>query len=97
EFRRVLFRSDPTEHDVIAADVSRFEETLGTKTAWVFFSDNWFESQKFPRETCDWIHGLGKVPYLRLMLRSDAEQDRAEKTFTLANILAGKFDNDRKA
>ena len=31
------------------------------------------------------------------MLRSDAEQDRAEKTFTLANILAGKFDNDLKA
>src|ERR1043166_8558533 len=74
---------DPTEHDVIAADVTRFEETLGTKTAWVFFSNNWFESRKFPRETCDWIRALGKIPYVRLMLRSDAEQDRAEKKFTL--------------
>src|SRR3954469_3697843 len=82
---------DPTEHDVTAADVTRFEEALGTKTAWVFFSNNWFESREFPRETCDWIRGLGKVPYVRLMLRSDAEQDRAEKIFTLANILAGKF------
>jgi hypothetical protein len=88
---------DPTEHDVTAANVSRFEKTLGTKTAWVFFSNNWFESRKFPRETCDWIRGLGKVPYVRLMLRSDAEQDRPEKTFTLANILAGKFDDDLKA
>src|SRR5947207_413112 len=89
--------SDPTEHDVTAADAARVDETLGTKTAWVFFSNNWFESRKFPRETCDWIRGLGKVPYVRLMLRSDAEQDRAEKTFTLANILAGKFDDDVKA
>jgi len=88
---------DPTEADVTAADVSRFEQTLGTKTAWVFFSDNWFESRKFPQQTCDWIRGLGKVPYIRLMLRSDAEQNRPEKTFTLANILAGKFDDDLKA
>ncbi|MEY2501611.1 MAG: hypothetical protein QOI07_1945, partial [Verrucomicrobiota bacterium] len=88
---------DPTEHDVTTADVTRFDETLGTKTAWVFFSNNWFESRKFPRETCDWIRGLWKIPYVRLMLRSDAEQDRPEKTFTLANIVAGKFDDDLKA
>src|SRR6185437_12691523 len=74
---------DPIEHDVTAADVARFEQALQTRTAWVFFSDNWFESRKFPRETCEWIHGLGKIPYMRLMLRSDAEQERAEKTFTL--------------
>jgi hypothetical protein len=88
---------DPSEHDVKSDDVTRFEQTLATKTAWVFFSNNWFESRKFPRATCDWIRGLGKIPYVRLMLRSDAEQDRAEKTFTLANILAGKFDDDLKA
>jgi len=27
---------DPTERDVTAEDVTRFEETLATKTAWVF-------------------------------------------------------------
>jgi hypothetical protein len=88
---------DPTEHDVTEKDVSQFEEALGTKTAWVFFSNNWFESRKFPRQTCDWIRGLGKVPYIRLMLRSDGEQDRPEKLFTLANIIAGQFDEDLKA
>jgi hypothetical protein len=88
---------DPTEHDVTSADVARFEQTLATKTAWIFFSDNWFESREFPVATCEWIRGLGKVPYLRLMLRSDVEQNRTEKTFTLANILAEKFDDDLKA
>jgi hypothetical protein len=88
---------DPSENDVTAGNVARFEQAVGTKTAWVFFSNNWFESRKFPAATCDWIRGLGKVPYIRLMLRSDAEQDRPEKTFTLARIVAGAFDDDLKA
>ena len=88
---------DPTEHDVTPANVASFEQTLGTKTAWVFFSNNWFESRKFPAATCEWIRELGKIPYLRLMLRSDLEQNRAEQNFSLANILAGKFDDDLKA
>jgi hypothetical protein len=88
---------DPTEHDVTAADVTRFEKALETKTAWVYFSNNWSESRRFPSATCEWIRGLGKVPYIRLMLRSDAEQNRPERTFTLANILAGKFDEDLKS
>jgi Glycosyl hydrolase family 26 len=88
---------DPTEHDVTAGDVVRFEQTLGTKTAWIFFSNNWSESRKFPVAMCEWIREIGKVPYLRLMLRSDLEQDHAEKTFTLAHILAGKFDDDLRA
>jgi hypothetical protein len=88
---------DPTEHDVTAASVSRFEAALDSKTAWVFFSNNWFESRKFPAPTCDWIRGLGKIQYIRLMLRSDAEQDRAEKLFTLANILRGRFDEDLRS
>jgi hypothetical protein len=88
---------DPTEHDVTAPDVARFEQTLGTKTAWVYFSNNWSESRHFPSEMCAWVRELGKVPYVRLMLRSDLEQERPEKTFNLANILAGKFDDDLKA
>jgi hypothetical protein len=88
---------DPTEHDVTAENVARFEQTLGTKTVWVFFSSNWSESREFPAATCDWIRGLGKIPYVRLMLRSDLEQNHAEKTFSLVNILAGKFDDDLKA
>ena len=89
--------SDPTEHDVNAADVARLEKVLETKTAWIYFSDNWSESRHFPSGMCDWVRVLGKVPYLRLMLRSELEQNRAEKTFNLANILAGKFDDDLKA
>ncbi len=88
---------DPTEHDVKPADAARFESAVGGGVAWIFFSDNWFESRKFPRETCTWIRGLGKAPYLRLMLRSDLEQSHAEKTYSLAKIIGGEFDDDLKA
>lgn len=87
---------DETEHNVTAADVLRFEQAVGKKTSWVYFSNNWCESRAFPAETCRWIHSLGKVPYIRLMLRSDLDQRHAEKLFSLQNILAGRFDPDLK-
>lgn len=86
--------SDPTEHDVTEANVATFERSVGKKTAWIFFSNNWFESRAFPQATCEWIRAAGKVPYVRLMLRSDAEQSHAEKLYTLASIAAGKWDDD---
>jgi len=83
-----------TEHDTSAKDVGKYEQTVGAGTTWVFFSDFWCESKAFPAAMCKWIHDLGKIPYVRLMLRSEYEQDRAEKVFTLDAIIAGRFDAD---
>jgi hypothetical protein len=88
---------DPTEHDVTPSDVAAYEKAIGTKTAWVYFSNNWFESREFPSTTCQWIRGLGKIPYVRLMLRSDVDQKHAEKIFSLTKIIAGDFDKDLRA
>jgi hypothetical protein len=88
---------DPTEHDVTAEDVLRYEQAVGARATWVYFSDNWFESRRFPEETCGWVRGLGKIPYIRLMLRSDVDQKHSEKTFTLAKISGGEFDADLRA
>jgi hypothetical protein len=85
---------DPTEHDVTSEDIARYEQAVGAKTAWIYFSDNWFESRKFPADMCGWIRDLGKVPYIRLMLRSDVDQRHAEKEFSLQKIVAGDFDVD---
>ncbi len=65
---------DPTEHDVTPADVARYERAVGKRTAWIYFSDNWFESRRFPAATCNWIRDLNKIPYIRLMLRSNVDQ-----------------------
>ena len=83
---------DPSEHDVTPADVARYEQAVGKKAAWIYFSDNWFESRSFPAAICHWIRDLGKTPYIRLMLRSDVDQKHSEKTFSLQKIVAGDFD-----
>jgi len=88
---------DPTEHDVTPGDVTRYEQAIGAKTAWIYFSDNWFESRKFPLEMCSWIRDLGKDPYARLMLRSDVDQRHGEKKFSLQKIIACEFDIDLRA
>jgi hypothetical protein len=88
---------DPTEHDVTPRDVARYENAIGQQTAWIYFSANWFESRSFPTETCGWIRDLGKVPYVRLMLRSDINQKHLEKAFTLPKIVGGAFDADLRA
>ena len=75
-------------------DVARYESAVGAKTTWVYFSDNWFESRAFPRSTCDWIRGLGKIPYVRLMLRSDVDQKHADRKYSLEKIIQGDFDAD---
>ena len=88
---------DPTEHDVRPGDVIAYEQAIGAQTTWIYFSNNWFESRVFPSATCLWIRDLGKIPYIRLMLRSDVDQKHAEKVFTLNKIIAGDFDSDLRA
>src|SRR5260370_25850552 len=65
---------DPTEHDVTPEDVARYEQAVGKQTTWIYFSNNWFESRKFSAVVCGWIRNLNKVPYIRLMLRSNVDQ-----------------------
>jgi hypothetical protein len=88
---------DPSEHDVTPADVTHYEDAVGKQTAWIYLSNNWFESRRFPASMCSWIRALGKVPYLRLMLRSDVDQRHSEKKFSLLKIIGGDFDADLRA
>jgi hypothetical protein len=88
---------DPSEHDVTPEDVRRYEQAIGQPVTWIYFSNNWFESRRFPEGMCSWVRDLGKIPYIRLMLRSDVDQKHAEKKFTLQKIAGGEFDADLRA
>ena len=82
------------EDDITLADVTAYEATVGHRVAWVYFSNNWYRSRAFPAKTARWIRRHGATPYVRLMLRSDPEQDHAEPRFTLRRIARGDFDAD---
>jgi len=86
------------EDDITPADVDAVTRILrGWRPDWITFSNNWYRSRAFPRDTAEWIRGRGAIPYIRLMLRSDPEEDHAEPLFTLTAIASGRFDADLKA
>jgi len=85
------------EDDLTLEDLRSYERAAGKSAAWVYFSHNWFHGRKFPVETASWIHQAGSIPYIRLMLRSDAEGDQADPVYSLSSILEGNFDEDLHA
>jgi hypothetical protein len=85
------------EDDLTPVDVASYQEAVGKRVAWVYFSHNAFRGAEFPWETALWIREGGAVPYIRLMLRSDADPKTREKIFTLQAILNGTFDEPLRA
>ncbi len=82
------------EDDITVKDLNSYVQTVGKPAAWVYFSDNWYRSRKFPLATATWIRAAGSIPFIRLMMRSDPDEDHAEPTFTLDRIINGVFDGD---
>ena len=85
------------EDDITSEDLTSYEENVGKSATWVYFSHNWYRDRKFPVETASWIREAGSVPFIRLMLRDSAEENRKNRNFTLKRILKGKFDKDLRA
>jgi Glycosyl hydrolase family 26 len=85
------------EDDITANDVASYEQTVGKRVAWVYFSNNWYRSRAFPLATATWIRSRGSVPFIRLMLRSSAENPTPDPLFTLAAINRGDFDASLQA
>jgi hypothetical protein len=84
------------EDDLTKNDLATYEKQVRQKTAWVYFSHNWFHGREFPLQTACWIRETGAVPFVRLMLRSSAEENRSEELFSLSAIINGRFDSDLK-
>jgi hypothetical protein len=75
------------EDDITPNDLRSYEETVGKTAAWVYFSDNWYRSHKFPMATATWIREAGSVPFIRLMMRGDSEENHAEPTLDRKSVV----------
>lgn len=74
-------------------DIKSYEQAVGKKAAWVYFSDNWFRTRAFPMAMSKTIRDQQKaIPFIRLMLRSDEELGHSDVKYSLKNIIEGKFD-----
>lgn len=85
------------EDDLTLNDLESYEQAAGKTAAWVFFSHNWYHGRQFPLTTAAWIRQAGSIPYIRLMLRSEAGGEGGDGEYTLQAILDGDFDQDLHA
>jgi hypothetical protein len=88
----------PTEDCVTAERVRSYERLAGKRIAWAYFSDNWFHGIHFPAAKVRTIWSVHHtVPFIRMMARANWSEGCADKTYSLAKIVAGRFDTQLQA
>lgn len=83
-----------TEDNVTKQKILNFENLIGKKIVWSYFSNNWGSGIKFPEKNVKIIHSLGIVPFIRMMPRTTFTENTIDPNFTLQHIIDGKFDNN---
>ncbi|UPT77108.1 glycoside hydrolase family 26 protein [Sulfurovum sp. XGS-02] len=81
-----------TEDNVTSERIKRFEVLAQKKIVWAYFSNNWYDTIKFPLSEVKIIHESGKLPFIRLMPRSDFNEGGPDPLYTMQKIIDGKFD-----
>jgi hypothetical protein len=82
------------EDRVRASRIARFERDAERKIAWAYFSNNWVDGISFPTEDVDRILAAGRVPFIRMMARSDYHEGGPDEYYTMQSILDGTWDAD---
>lgn len=82
------------EEDTVSQErISDYEKYTGKEIVWAYFSNNWDEGIKFPKEQVEIIDQAGKIPFIRMMPWSKVEQDKRENRYRLDRIKDGQFDH----
>jgi hypothetical protein len=72
--------------------IRRFERLAGRRLAWVYFSNNWWDGRiRFPRGDVRRIVETGRVPFVRLMARSDYGRG-PDANFSMDSLVDGEWD-----
>jgi len=80
------------EDQVSAQRISDFENLAQKQITWAYFSDNWYQNIRFPEANVQIIHDAGRVPFIRMMARSNLAESQADPVYHLQNIIDGDFD-----
>ncbi len=83
-----------TEDEVTADRISDFENLAQKDIVWAYFSNNWYNSIQFPSSEVAIIHNAGKIPFVRMMPRTDFDEGGPDENYTMQNILDGNFDTE---
>jgi hypothetical protein len=80
-----------TEDEVSQNSIENFEVLSQKRIAWSYFSNNWYDSLIFPKNSVDIIGQYGCTPFIRIMFRSDFETV-PDPYLKLQNIIDGMYD-----
>ena len=83
-----------TEDEVSAQRILDYQKLIDKKIVWAYFSDNWINEIRFPKESVKIIDSLEIIPFIRMMPRTNFTEGIADPVFTLQSIIDGKFDKE---
>lgn len=83
-----------TEDNVTSKSIKNFESLAKKKIVWAYFSNNWYDAIKFPLAQVNTIRKSGKLPFIRLMPRSDFNVGGPDSRYTMQKIIDGEFDKE---
>jgi len=81
-----------TEDIVTSKRIFDFENLVDKQIVWAYFSDNWYDKIQFPSTEVKTIHEAGKVPFIRIMPRSNFDEGGPDPKYTMQKIIDGDFD-----
>jgi hypothetical protein len=85
------------DSDISLDAADAYSAAVGRPLAYIYLSNEWYQSKAFPRVTAEAVRARGAVPFIRLHMRSQQKQLVTDPVYTLDNINAGMFDADLRA
>ena len=89
--------STEPDSDISLEAADAYRDAVGRPLAYIYFSNEWYQTKAFPWVTAGGIRARGAVPFIRLHMRSQQKQLVTDPVYTLDNIIAGRFDADLRA
>jgi len=83
-----------TEDEVTASKITDFEALAEKEIVWAYFSNNWYTDIQFPSTAVATIHNAGRVPFIRMMPRSNFDEGGPDPIYTMQKIIDGVFDTE---
>ncbi|MCF6241683.1 MAG: glycoside hydrolase family 26 protein [Bacteroidales bacterium] len=83
-----------TEDMVSRERILAFESLVKKNIVWAYFSNNWYTKIQFPKTEVELIRNAGKLPFIRLMPRSNFDEGGPDPNYTMQKIINGDFDTE---
>ena len=72
--------------------INKFEESAGKEIVWAYFSNNWYNEINFPTQAVETILSAGRMPFIRMMPRSNFDEGGPDPQYFMQAIIDGDFD-----